>query len=91
MSFFRVSFPTDIGKALFEDQVMANFLERRMVPGKEQFLKFLATQPPLPNGKNWNYVKDKFKSKLNNLKLKDKNKQKKKIEPESFLKRRKTE
>ena len=45
-------------------------LENGVMPKKEDFCKFLETQPPLPDGFTWIDVKFKFKTKILNNKRK---------------------
>ena len=41
-------------------------LFNEQVPKKEHFQRFLADQPPLPDGYSWKDLKDKFKVKIQN-------------------------
>ena len=53
----NVEFPKEIAAALKEDQNMKKFLETRKLPPKNAILEFLVSQPALPEGKDWTFVK----------------------------------
>ena len=53
----NVEFPKEIAAALKEDPSMKKYLEKRKLPPKNAILQFLVSQPALPTGKNWKFVK----------------------------------